>query len=125
MKLDTRLRERSICGPVAPRADLVREPHLGVSYWDFGIGDVAARMSSAHRSVPGATGLPVDQAVRVSTCQALFDGLPGSPLPEFSDEIPPSRRVRHHGDLVVCQPIQLSIRVWDFAIIAWVEPSRL
>ena len=112
---------------VAPRADLVREPHLDGSYWDgsFESANVASLDASNLRLVPGGTEFPVDQAVRVSTCQALFDGLPGSLLAKFSDEIPPSRRVRHHGDLVVCQPIQLSIRLWDFAIIAWVEPSRL
>jgi hypothetical protein len=69
--------------------------------------------------------LPVDQAVRVSTSKALFNDLSGSRCANFGDEISQSRRVSHHGYVIVGQRVQLSIRVWSFAIIAWVEPSRL
>lgn len=64
--------------------------------------------------------------MRTSSCEALFHNFSGSLLAaDFGDEIPPSCRVCHHGDLVVCQPVKISIRVWSIAIIAWVEPSRL
>ena len=59
--------------------------------------------ASERKSVPGAAWLPVDQAVRVSTCEAQFHNLSGSQVADIGDEVPPSRRVRQHGDLVVRQ----------------------
>ena len=117
---------RSAAGRRTGAASLGSGLRLPPTRYDVGLASHCPPIRVSHDwQCRGATGLPVDQAVRVSTCEALFHSLPGSLLAEFSDEIPPRRRVRHQCDLVVCQPIQLSIRVWGFAIIAWVEPSRL
>ena len=78
--------------------------------------------ASDRRSGPEAAWLPVDQAVRVSACEAQFHNFSGSRGADIGDEIPPSRRVRQHGDLVVRQSVQLGIRIWSLAVVARVEP---
>ena len=85
-------------------------------YWPGGASD--------RRSVPGAAWLPVDQAVRISACEAQFHNLSGSLAADIGDEIPPSRCVRQHGDLVLRQSVQLCIRVRRLAVVVWVEPGR-
>ena len=42
--------------------------------------------TAAWRDLDGAAGLPVNQAVWVSTCEALLNNIPGSLLADFGDE---------------------------------------
>jgi hypothetical protein len=59
---------------------VVKSRMLKVGYWDVSSeSEIAAVGNGAsRRSVRCATRLPVYQAVRASTYQALFDGLTGS-----------------------------------------------
>lgn len=50
--------------------------------------------------------------------------LPGPLAADFGDKLPPSRRVRLHGDLVLLQSIELCIRVGRLPVGAWLEPGR-
>ena len=104
------------------------EPHrLPLLYSGVGRGHRQYRPGDAsdRRSVPGAAWLPVEEALRIPACEAQFQNLSGSLPADIGDEIPPSRRVRQHGNLVVRQSVQLYIRVRRLAVVAWVEPGRL
>jgi hypothetical protein len=115
--------------PVSHRADAIPKQADAVSGSherghlmrpDFSLWDGAVGVGPGHRqgwpggasdrrSVPGAAWLPIDQAVRVSTCEAQFHNLSGSLVADIGDEIAPSRGIRQHGDLVIRQSVQLSI----------------
>src|SRR5262245_15933800 len=78
-----------------------------------------------HRSVQWPVRLPVDQAVRVLSCQALFHHFSDLLFAKLGDEMLPGWCVRHPGNEIIGQDVQLSIRERRFAVIAWVEPGRL
>jgi hypothetical protein len=111
--------------------DVTQEVPANVSFWDsaFGVGPGRRQLGLAGRclclrSVLSAAWIPVDEAVRVSTCEAQFHNLSGSLGADIGDEILPRRRIRQHGDLVIRQAAQLCIRVCRFAVVARVEPGR-
>jgi hypothetical protein len=114
------------------RSVVMKSAIADVSFWDRAPSASVPAIASIGRVVPliedsvhGAAWLPVDQAVRVSACEAHLHNLSGSLAADIGDEIAPSRRVRQHRDLVVRQSVQFCIRIWRLAVVSWVEPGRL
>jgi hypothetical protein len=129
--LATRCNSRKACRRPISRSFMAPRICAAQSFSSCAVADCVNPASAGvpqpspfRRSVPRAAWQPVDQAVRVSTCEAQSHDLSGSLCPDIRDEISPSRRVRKQGNLIVRQSVELCIRVRCLALVTRVKPGR-